>query len=127
MFGLALGAGSAARAADLCFGAGLYSFVGKGFKVPAKGRCKPFSGRKESLFGGTSVVSGTACTPLVGDFVDFNLVSQPSGDIGTLFEAVRMPLHAGGPSSYSYEDLSGSSATSQSATVPGVCNVPYVP
>jgi hypothetical protein len=109
----ALGVADASRAADYCFGGGLYSFVGKGFKVPTRGKCKPFSGWKTyDLTDDVVLVTGTACTTAGGEFVDMSLVSQRAGTWGWLsFETVRLPLQQGLQGVYGYESPNGGGGT----------------
>ena len=107
-FGLALGTAGAAHAGDFCFDAGLWSFVGQGFKVPRKGKCKPFHGYKEFALGGTYLVTGTACTPVFGDFVDLSLTSQPNYTVDAMFETIRLPLKLGAPGTYRMQRTDGS-------------------
>ena len=127
VLGFALGAAPAARAGDFCFNAGVYSFVGKGFKVPGKGRCKPFTGWKEYIFGGASVVSGTACTPLIGDFMDLSLTSQQSIGSGAMLESIHVPLKANVSGAYNYQYVNGASGSSTTVGVGNVCTAPYQP
>jgi hypothetical protein len=50
-----VGSAGAVMAADVCF---TNSLVLKGFKVPGKGKCKPYQG----FFAGPQIVDGVACT-----------------------------------------------------------------
>ena len=129
VLGLAIGAGRTAQAADFCFTGGLFAFAGKGFKVPSKGRCKPFTGWKSYVITDDSyLVTGTACTPVNGDdFVDLNLVSQRSGGVDTHFESIRLPLHAGTPGFYKAQWLNGSTMNGTIALPGAPCVSAYYP
>lgn len=125
---LGLSVGSAAQAADFCFASGPSSFVGKGFKLPTKGRCKPFTGWKLAYGTWVYTVTGTACTDLSGDFTDFNLISQVSGSLGAMLESIRLPLVPGAPDTYGYELPNGGTAFLTGTSIAGVpCMQPYNP
>ena len=68
-----------AMAKDFCLsnnGTDLF-VVGKGFKIPSKGQCKPFGG----FFEGSDLVSGNACTRSDGSAVYLNLNFSPGGGV----------------------------------------------
>jgi hypothetical protein len=93
---LGLGA-SAARAGDFCLTydviGGTQAIVGKAFKVPGHGRCKPFMGL---LGGGLSSldVTGSACTASDGSHVRFALTALGAGG-APVFYHVDLPLPLG--------------------------------
>lgn len=89
-----------AAAADFCMeyvGESLkqVDMVGKGFRVPAKGRCKPFLGfAHETSSLDTRDVAGGACTDSQGKNVHFVLTQTQRyfGTTTTLHVTVPLPL-----------------------------------
>ena len=94
-----------AYAADLCITVtpnDSTKYVGKGFRVPGKGKCKPWNGVYLPSFAAVSVSTGTGCTSSDGTKLRINLVTSRDGvafndyivlplpDMtnGTLFEVV---------------------------------------
>lgn len=97
--------GAAAHAADFCIVVGpndSTKYVGKGFKVPGKGKCKSWNGVYLPSFAPVSVSTGTGCTSSDGTTLRINLATSRNGvafndyvvlplpDLtnGTLFEIV---------------------------------------
>jgi len=95
----------AAYAADFCITVSpndSTKYVGKGFRVPGKGKCKPWNGVYLPSFAAVSVSTGTGCTSSDGTKLRINLVTSRDGvafndyivlplpDMtnGTLFEVV---------------------------------------
>jgi hypothetical protein len=110
------GAGPAG-AADFCikhyrpgFGA-FFSMVGKGFKVPSKGRCKPFLGFATStqsldIFD----VTGSACTATNGSNVQFVLTEiHRFGSVS--FVSMTLPLPLGPSGTMTRRFMNNSSET----------------
>ena len=109
--GLATGLAGTAGAADVCIKYYIpylkfsLTIVGKGFRVPSKGRCKPFFGY--SMEGG---VTGSACTSSDGSKANFTL-TQIVGSTGeTSFFHVALPLPLGdlAGAEFSHQFLDGS-------------------
>lgn len=97
MMALALGGASAstAKAADLCFtyqnGGGI---VAKGFRLPRKNKCAPFSGVQLGVTA-PGAFSGVGCTSAAGDelILNYTLQDRNGGPAG-YFEAgtCRIPV-----------------------------------
>lgn len=70
--------GGAARAADFCITVSptdTTRYVGKNFKIPGPGKCKPWNGVYLPTFAAVSVSTGTACTSSDGTNLRINLVT----------------------------------------------------
>lgn len=101
--GLVAAFAGTARAADFCLDWMFYGFipqhaVGRGFRVPPPGRCRPFMG---VIPENGSDVTGSACTASDGSKVRFVLTeTAPATDpqsSSVFFYNVRLPLPLGGP------------------------------
>jgi hypothetical protein len=68
---------STAQAGDFCITGSTFQIVGKSFKVPPHGKCKPFFGFFTNTGG--SATTGQACTATNGSHVVFNLTTTASG------------------------------------------------
>jgi hypothetical protein len=115
--GLVIGLSGGAQAADYCTYGGIFTFVAKGFHLPAKGKCKPVAGFVQNLVTqDTTVFSGTACTAQNGSRADFSLamLGQSAG------LSIVLPGGAG-TGSFTYVDVDGSTTTEAWATG-GPCN-----
>jgi len=121
-----------AHAADFCLkhwrgGPGKYFFmVGKGFRVPAKGRCKPFIGVSVSdqapdIFDFT----GSACTASDGSTVHFVLteMDRAASTVGFVHIMLPLPLGPLGTMLTRYPD--GSAAFGKPS--PETCPTPTMP
>jgi hypothetical protein len=76
-----------ARASDYCIGAidgasTLVTLVGKGFRVPGKGRCKPFMGLVD---GYGSDLTGSACTSTSGSHLALVLTQSGNGGAASVY------------------------------------------
>jgi hypothetical protein len=94
---LVTGLAQKASAADFCISyyenvINPTALVGRGFKIPARGRCRAFLGFKE-LFG-TADVTGSACTASDGSAVNFVLTksTRQFGLASVLHLTVSLPL-----------------------------------
>lgn len=70
--------GSTANAADFCIVVNPLDstkYVGKGFKVPPKGKCKSWDGVYLPSFANVSVSTGTGCTSSDGTTLRLHLVT----------------------------------------------------
>jgi hypothetical protein len=88
-----LGSAVVARAGDFCI---LVSppdttkYVGKGFSVPGKGKCKSWNGMYLPSFAAVSISTGTACTSSDGTMLRINLVTSR---VGVAFnDYIQLPL-----------------------------------
>ena len=98
--GLVTGLTRAARASDFCIsfiegGINVAEIVGKGFRVPGPGRCKPFMGIKP--FGDYVLgdVTGSACTSSDNSKVSFVLVVSSRSSVANAFAHITLPLPLG--------------------------------
>ena len=91
----------AALAKDYCFlwtvNGAQRLVVGKGFKLPGKGKCKPFIGYEASTAAGRLVWSGAACTSDDATLVHINLTGGPSSsdDRGRFLQIELYPKGSG--------------------------------
>jgi len=69
--GIVLALGATAQAADFCMEIGSTVYVGRSFRIPSPGQCKPFNGFPQGHPG--DVVTGTGCTASDGSHVTFDL------------------------------------------------------
>ena len=83
-------------ARDFCinYNGGVCNYVGKSFKVPDKGKCRPWSGfGTPACFGAHNAQTGTACTASDGTHVNFTITSLAT--TGVLeFTSADLPLPA---------------------------------
>ena len=82
-----------AMAKDFCLsktGSTVY-IVGKGFKLPTKGKCKPFSG----VFELADLVSGNACTKSDGSGTYFNLTFSPETGVENVSIILDLTMMSG--------------------------------
>ncbi|HZR81488.1 MAG TPA: hypothetical protein VFD92_10370 [Candidatus Binatia bacterium] len=96
---VAVASAQAARAADFCVdyvaAGGTRTLVGKGFKAPSAGKCKPFTGFT-TWQGLTRPLYGTACTASDGSHLHFGL-SGVGGTNGVYYNVdLPLPLGAAG-------------------------------
>lgn len=92
------GLSGAAQAADFCMEwqtvSQTHTLVGKGFRLPTRGRCKPFYG--VDAYGGQQwEATGSACTSTAGDEVHF-LVTYMAQSYAPIFLDIALPLPLGG-------------------------------
>ena len=83
-----------ASAADYCLDISGVQFVAKKFKLPGKGKCKPFAGFCSTCGAQVNSLSGSACTAADGSHARFNvtLVTQTIGSTTeTLFMNADLP------------------------------------
>jgi hypothetical protein len=130
---LLLGLAPTAGAADFCMNVGGPTYVGKGFRVPSPGRCKPFSGFSLNA-GAPTTVTGTACTASDKSRVDFALttVLHTSPALGAPdsvgFDAVQIPLPLfSGAGTDRFSELNGFHATYGAAVVDCPSSVVPIP
>ena len=110
--GLVAGLAGTVRAGDFCPEWDIpQHLVGKGFRVPPPGRCRPFLG---VVYENGSDLSGSACTTNDGSAVRFALTeTAPTGDpqvSGVKFYNVRLPLPLGPAGNLNYHFLPMSAA-----------------
>jgi hypothetical protein len=107
--GLVTALAGTARASDFCIE---YTesnllwgqLVGKGFRVPGPGRCKPFYGFAAGGATGRTL-TGSACTVSAGDKVRFTLTeSYPGGWSGVFHVDLVLPLGQGGTITEQFAD-----------------------
>ena len=130
--GLAAGTAAPARAADFCIrhyrsGYGeFFSMVGKSFKVPSKGRCKPFLGFAASAqVADVFSVTGSACTATDGSQIDFLLTEMERAASSVSFVHIVLPLPLGPSGTIVHRYANGSSSTGTSS--PESCATPVMP
>lgn len=89
---LSLVGGLAAHAADFCIASGGVTYVGKSFRVPPSGKCKPWAGFILGLSGDPdNTTHGTACASSDGAHVDFALTTAIEGGDDVLFDHLSLP------------------------------------
>ena len=66
-------AGPLPASADLCFSNGFATWVGKGFRFPAKGKCRAWNGFLTTTVFKESFGSGTACRSSTQDVIRLSL------------------------------------------------------
>ena len=121
---------AAAHASDFCLQQappdGAITYVGKDFRPPAWGKCKPWQGF--ILIGSLATPypsTGTACTSSVGDHMSLSIATPiavfAADGIGTITELTQLPLPLGSaPSTFDYRISTtpgGTTATVESITV----------
>jgi hypothetical protein len=122
---LTLASASASYASDLCISyfAGplltINTIVGKGFRVPAPGKCRPFAGERTQGSYGAGVASGTACTASDGTVMHLVLITSSISYIqnSTVRMDVSLPLGGGATLDEEYNDSSLVLVSSPMATV----------
>jgi len=115
-----------ARASDFCItestGLGL-TFVGKSFKIPGKGKCKPWIGFVKS--GANYPSSGTACTTSDGSEVSVSITTAPfDGITNSLVDFFSFSLPGLGSMDASELPLGGSPTFASGTATAGTCNPP---
>jgi hypothetical protein len=130
--GLVAGLAGSASAADFCirhYRPGYQAFfdmVGKGFKLPSKGRCKPFLGFASSTQTPDAFdVTGSACTASDGSAVHFVLTELSRGSSSVSFIAIELPLPLGPSGTIMHRYTNGGSLTGTST--PQACSTTPVP
>ncbi|HKA56565.1 MAG TPA: hypothetical protein VKJ47_23210 [Candidatus Binatia bacterium] len=109
---------------DFCIqlGSGLIAkFVGKNFKVPGKGKCKPWAGFCATGCSPGTVQTGTACTAADGSQVTFGFTTWYAGG-PRQFDFIQLTLPAL-TGSGNENTLASSTPISYSATGAS-CSVP---
>jgi hypothetical protein len=83
-----------ATASDFCI-TNIETLVGKGFRLPPRGKCKPWLGYTVNGEGGPNSATGTACTAADGSHatIDVTTMYPASGD--TIFATIMLPLPLG--------------------------------
>jgi hypothetical protein len=121
-----------AHAADFCIkhwrvGEGVYfDMVGKGFRVPGKGRCKPFVGFSASAQDpGVYDETGSACTATDGSKVRFVLTEMDRASSNVTFFEISLPLPLGPSGTYMRRFPNGSAEAGW--PVPEPCPTPTMP
>jgi hypothetical protein len=99
LFVLALSS-AAAQAADFCItqtgGLGL-TYVGKGFAIPPKGKCKSWLGFT-TITGATFISTGTGCTTSSGTKLHLGITTPaPIDGAGVVSDDIVLPLPLGTP------------------------------
>jgi hypothetical protein len=96
VFGLVAGA---SHAADLCIVVNpgdTTRYVGRGFAIPAKGKCKPWSGVYLPSFANVSVSTGTGCTSSDGATLRLHLVTARENVAFNDYIVLPLPSLTGG-------------------------------
>jgi len=113
-----LAIGTTATAKDFCINVPdlQITYVGKGFRIPGKGRCKGFDGMVVSVYH-LRLAGGMACTASDRTHVTFNLslISAEPTYLSTTASAVDLALPSltgttfgpGGPSPEGYAAIGG--------------------
>ena len=133
-FGLVAGFARAATASDFCISytdalLSEHSIVGKGFKLPPPGRCRPFAGFHRSEFSLLlSDVTGSACTAANGNEVRFALTETYDGNPVAAFFHVKAKLPLGPAPILNHGYSNGASSLAIGESIgpcsPGVIPVP---
>jgi hypothetical protein len=115
---------SAAQAGDFCITASTFQIVGKSFKVPPPGKCKPFFGFFSTP--AASYTTGQACTASNGSHVNFVLTTTETGtSLGFAeWDNVDLALPGGAGMLIGGADLFGALTTTSGVVVGAPCNVP---
>jgi hypothetical protein len=114
---------SAAQAGDFCITASTFQIVGKSFKVPPPGKCKPFFGFFSTLSG--TYTTGQACTASNGSHVNFVLTTTVVTELGFAeWDNVDLALPGGAGMLVGGADLFGALTTKSGVVVGSPCNVP---
>ena len=125
--GIVLVLAAVVEAADFCvsINSGAHILVGKAFRVPSKGSCRPFNGIIQYAFGG--LFSGNACTASNGGYVEFNLMGS-AGGIRALNFYLPLPSLTGGGGDDKVVIGAGIGLVDYSVTADKVaCRPPVVP
>jgi hypothetical protein len=88
-----------ARAADFCIQVqpnDSTRYVGKSFRVPGPGKCRPWNGVYLPSFASVSVSTGTACTSSDGSTLRINLVSSRETVAFNDYIVLPLPALTGG-------------------------------
>src|SRR5262245_54111070 len=88
--------GTAAHAADFCVDEGGVIFVGQGFKVPGKGKCKTWKGFLLVPGLAVSISAGTGCTTSDGSALKLHVVSSRATDFSSSYITMPLPSLTGG-------------------------------
>jgi hypothetical protein len=102
---------SPASGADYCISFGPSSteqFVGKKFKVPKPGQCKPWNGFLVTSFSNVSISTGTGCTSSDGTTFRLNLATTRENFAFQDYVVLPLPAATGGTLS---EFLTGQTGT----------------
>jgi hypothetical protein len=115
---------STAQAGDFCItAAATFQIVGKSFKVPPHGKCKPFFGFFSTSPG--SATTGQACTATNGSHVEFGLTTTDSGSPGfTQWDNIDLSLPALTGTLASTGAVSGTLTSASSAVTGAPCPAP---
>ncbi|MEW6268216.1 MAG: hypothetical protein AB1689_02825 [Thermodesulfobacteriota bacterium] len=100
LLALALGVvGGTAFAADLCITvnpADSTRYVGRGFTIPGKGKCRAWNGVYLPSFANVSVTTGTGCTSSDGTVLRLHLVSMRETVAFNDYIVLPLPSLSGG-------------------------------
>jgi len=124
---------SPARGADYCIrfaASASEQFVGKKFKVPKPGQCKPWNGFLVTDFSNVSISTGTGCTSSDGttfrlnlssirenfSFQDYIVLPLPSATGGTLHEFLTG--QTGTDPDFTFDDMRGAPCDPKTFPVP---------
>jgi hypothetical protein len=114
---------SAAQAGDFCITASTFQIVGKSFKVPSPGKCKPFFGFFSTSSG--SYTTGQACTASDNSHVNFVLTSTMAGTVGFAeWDNVDVDLLLGTGVLTGSADLFGTLTTTSGVVTGAPCKAP---
>lgn len=100
VLGLALTTvGGTARAADLCIKVApndSTQYVGRGFTIPGKGKCRAWNGVYLPSFANVSVTTGTGCTSSDGTLLRLHLTSMRQTVAFNDYVVLPLPSLTGG-------------------------------
>jgi hypothetical protein len=114
---------STAQAGDFCITGATFQIVGKNFKVPPHGKCKPFFGF--FVPPNPNATTGQACTADDGSHVVFGLTTTASGTPGfAQWDNIDLSLPALTGTQSGTADLLGTLTTSSNAVTGAPCPAP---
>jgi hypothetical protein len=113
---------STAQAGDFCMTGSTFQIVGKSFKVPPHGKCKPFFGFFPSTGG--SATTGQACTATNGSHVVFDLTTTVSGLVFAEWDNIDLSLPTLTGPITSTSDFLGTLSSSSGVVTGAPCPAP---
>jgi hypothetical protein len=93
-----------ASASDFCITNG-DTVVGKNFRIPSKGKCKPWLGYTVNDEGGPNSGTGTACTASDGSHVTIEITTMYPASGDTIFATIMLPLPLGSGATFGESGL----------------------